>query len=167
MAFTPLTALAFKAVATSARINQIVENIVTHDHRGDGSQGAPLIGAWVNATGLTAAAGWSITGTPRYRLLPGLIAVDLVMTRTGVGIGGTLESSGTTAPGNVADQAILTGWPAPARPSKAQPVVGTVSTTNPATVRFLTDGTVQLIYTNGGGVIGANDVVTLTGVLWA
>lgn len=159
---------AYKAIVTSAKLAQMVENLLVHDHRSDGTQGAALVGAWTTVSGLTASTGWSISGTPRYRIIAGAaIQVDLVVARTGAELRGS-DVTGNT-PGNVTDTTIATGWPTAVRPAagKSQSLVGEVGGTNPATVRFNPDGTVVLIYLSPSAPVATNDTITLRGHLWA
>lgn len=158
---------AYKQIVTSAKLAQMVENLRVHDHRADGTQGSPLVGAWTDVAGLTAAAGWSISGTPRYRIIAtGVYLVDLVVTRTGAEIRGSDVTAAT--PGNVTDTTVATGWPTAVRPAagKAQSMQAEVGGTNPATVRFNPDGSLVLIYLSVAAPVATNDTVTLRGHLW-
>lgn len=167
MVWAPV-AWAYKQVVTSAKLAQMVDNLIAHDHRADGTQGAPLRGPWVNASGLTAAAGWAITGTPRYRLIAGgdVIAIDLVVTRTGAELRGNDLTQ--NIPGNITDSTVLSGWPVEARPAsgKDQPLTGAVGYTNPGTVWVKADGTISLVFLSAGAPVQTNDALTLRGFLW-
>lgn len=158
---------AYKQIVTSAKLAQMVENHLVHDHRADGTQGAALVGAWQTAAGVTAATGWTITGTPRYRLLSGgaTIVVDVTFTRTGAEIRGNDVTE--NRPGNIADAALASGWPAAARPTVQQEIHATIPGTNPATVRFDPSGIVTLVYLSASAPVAVGDQVQIRGPLWA
>lgn len=107
----------YKEEATSTKLDQMVENLLVHDHRADGAQGAALVGDWVDCTGdVSPGAGWALTGgkVQRYRLLLGgaLVEWDLSVTRTGAAVDGT--GTATVNPGGIADATLLSGMPAAA-----------------------------------------------------
>lgn len=111
MVWSPV-AWAYKQVVTSAKLQQMVDNIVAHDHRADGTQGAPLMSGWTPVTGIVRAVNWG-TVSARYRRLDrangSLVLLEVTATRLNSDL--RFGSSG-----NVVDTPVLSGMPAALRP---------------------------------------------------
>lgn len=156
---------AYKALITSAKLQQMVDNIVAHDHREDGTQGAPLVEAWKTPTGVAAGAGFTLTRF-RYRVLLGgrIVAYDAVVTRTG----GQLAFTGTSGqnPGNVADVDLLTGIPTAARPAQLQLIAGGIAGQTLAVIRVETSGKAVLASGVPAGTLETGETVVFGGTLW-
>lgn len=150
---------------TSSKIQQMQENIVTHDHRPDGSQGAPLWGEWVDLDGITAASGWSLGATKRYRSLLGgrILQLDIFVNRTGPSI--DAQGAGAANPGNVADTVILTGLPAEAR-APSIPFATDVGGTGLAMLRANADGSIEYTSATTSGGIRTGQTVPIKATLW-
>jgi hypothetical protein len=164
MAFSPV-AWAYKAVITSAKLQQMVNNLLAHDHRADGSQGATLVDDWVTMGTVTGASGWTVL-TKRYRLLLGgaLVAFDLQVQRTGADLVAT-DAAGAN-PGNLADTQILSGIPSSV--ASTLPSASFVCTDNAGSVvcRFNTDGTVDVVSATTSGGVKSGSSFYIRGVLW-
>lgn len=160
MTYTALS-WAYREEATSAKLQAMVDNITEHDHRGDGSQGADLRGEWVDAVGVVASEGWSLT-TKRYRILLGgeLVAYDFLATRTGADLVGSGDNS--AGPGNYTDSEILTGIPAAARALGHLPVLASST----AFVSSTADGRLVVVSGVPLGRINTGNALAIRGVLW-
>lgn len=166
MAFTPV-AIAYKQVAASDDLNQLEENIETHDHRADGSQGAVLVGDWVDCTAdVSAGAGFALSGTQRYRLLCGgaLVQVDFAVSRSGVDIVAGAVTAGK--PGTIVDVTLVTNIPAAARPGDGQGIATDFN--NCFVYAQVQSGGLTIALVSGvpSGKISAGDLVRLKAVLW-
>lgn len=142
MVFTVVN-VAYKSEATSAAINALFEDIRVHDHRADGTQGAPWAGSFVDflspGTPIEAGAGWQLNRVRVRSLLGGAAALfDIQATRTGATIA-------ANASGNMPDSVVLSQLP---------------SWCTPANPQFLNGGDGSYAYqayvqNNGSVVIGA------------
>lgn len=148
---------AYKTLVTAAKLQQMVDNLVAHDHRADGTQGAPLRPGWVTVNA-TASTGWTVQRC-RYKAVAGDVNVrlwDVQVTRTGATL-----TAGTDS--NFGDTAIATGLAAGTR-------VGYLDGHRSTVARFTgaigTDGVLTLADASGDGQqVTANSVVVFGGVV--
>lgn len=156
----------FREVLSFTKLNQLAANITSHDHRADGTQGAPMVGEWTSFDTLSAVSGWSIADGPRYRVLAGgtVVAIDVSVTRTGAQLDASTVDQAN--PGNFADAQILSGIPAAIRPTVDQYVVTDKQDNGIVSVRVDAAGTATLVAGVPSGAIQVGATIKIRGLLW-